>query len=206
MENSDCGGQDLLKAQDTAVELYQLAALMLGNEEDALNLVEETVSQAEIDPCAAQDEAVEATRHQLIEAAVARMSQNDPEAFVAPAATSGSSSCIEGDDLSAAGISGEQLAELVGGAGRDQMRAWLDELPPAQRAIFVQRAVLSWDNGTTAATLRNASGERLGERSDWEAAQVSDLFRQALCSLASSLIQSAAVQSAAPFSRAGASL
>ncbi len=189
MADGDCGGEGLLKAQDTAIELYQLAALMLGREDEALNLVEETVSQAEVDPCAQQDEAVDATRHQLIEAAVARMSQGDPQAFVAPASgLAHPSSCIGDDeDLSAAGITPEQLAELVSGSGREQMRVWLDQLPLAQRAIFVQRAVLAWDNNTTAATLRNAAGER----SAWGADQVSDLFRQALCSLATSLVQSA---------------
>ena len=191
MADGDCGGTGLLKAQDTAVELYQLAALMLGSENGALSLVEETVLQAEVDPCAQQDEAVDATRHQLIEAAVTRMKQVNPQAFIAPAAASGNSSCIgEDEDLAAAGISPQQLAELVSGAGRAEMRVWLDQLPPAQRAIFVQRAVLAWDNGTTAATLRNA----VGERSNWGADQVSDVFRQALCSLATSLVQSATLK------------
>jgi DNA-directed RNA polymerase specialized sigma24 family protein len=164
---------------------------MLGSENEALNLVEETVSQAEVDPCAQQDKDVDATRHQLIEAAVARMKQVDPQAFIAPVAGSGNSSCIgEDEDLAAAGISPRQLAELVSGAGRAEMRIWLDQLPPAQRAIFVQRAVLAWDNGTTAATLRNA----VGGRSEWGADQVSDLFRQALCSLATSLVHSATLK------------
>jgi DNA-directed RNA polymerase specialized sigma24 family protein len=186
---NDCSGKGLLKVQDTAVELYQLAALMLGNEDDALALVEQTVSQAEIDPCEQEDVAADLVRHQLVGAAVARMKQNNPQGFLAPAATDGDHvTCIEGDDLSAAGITSEELAELVSGAGREEMRAWLEQLPVAQRAIFVQRAVLGWGNGETAHTLEQASGGG----SVWQPQQVSDVFRQALCSLATSLVHSAA--------------
>ena len=186
----DCEG-GLLKAQDTAVELYKLAALMLGNESEALSLVESTVAQVEVDPCAPEDGAVETARHNLIEAAVARMYQDDPEAFVAPAPANGPVGCIEDDDLSAAGVSAAQMAELVNGAAKgagsgDRLRAWLDELPLAQRAIFVQRAVLGWDNTVTAASLAKGVGTQPG----WSAAQVSESFRQALCSLANALVHS----------------
>jgi hypothetical protein len=188
----DCEG-GLLKAQDTAAELYKLAALMLGNESEALSLVESTVADVEVDPCAPEDEGVDTARHHLIEAAVARMSEADPGAFVAPAHGDGPAICIEDDDLSAAGISAAQIAELVNGAANtagsgDRLRAWLDQLPPAQRAIFVQRAVLGWDNGTTAASLSNGTGVQTG----WSAAQVGESFRQALCSLANALVHSEA--------------
>jgi hypothetical protein len=191
MPDGDCEGA-LLKAQDTAVELYHLAALMLGSESEALHLVESTVAQVEVDPCAEQDAAVDIARHQLIIAAVARMNQIDPQAFVAP--QDGDSSvvtCIEDEDLSAAGISSSQLAELIGGAGSDQLRVWLDQLPLAQRAIFVQRAVLGWDNGATAASLA------AGANPEWSAGQVSGVFRQALCSLANSLVHSEAYKATA---------
>lgn len=188
MQTDDCEG-GLLKAQDTAVELYQLAALMLGNEREALNLVESTVAQVEVDPCAEADAAADAARHHLIEAAVVRMNHADPGAFVAPVSGDRSTvTCIEDDDLTAAGISSSQMAELIGGAGRTQLRTWLDQLPPAQRAVFVQRAVLGWDNGATAASIAAGAGEKSG----WSAEQVSELFREALCSLANSLVHSEA--------------
>jgi len=188
----DCEG-GVLKAQDTAVELYQLAALMLGEEGEALNLVESTVAEVEVDPCAPEDGAVETARHRLIEAAVVRMREADPGSFTAPSQADGPVGCIEDDDLSAAGISAAQIAELVNGAvdragSGGRLRAWLDELPLAQRAIFVQRAVLGWDNGVTAASLSQGGGAR------WSAAQVGEIFRQALCSLANSLVHAEAHQ------------
>jgi DNA-directed RNA polymerase specialized sigma24 family protein len=185
--DNDCSGEGLVKAQDTAVELYQLAALLLSSESDALNLVEQTVSQVEIDPCEQAEVATALVRRQLVGSAVARMKQNDPQAFVAPPLSEEANlTCIEGDDLSSVGITPSELAELVSGAGRDEMRDWLEHLPLAQRAIFVQRAVLGWGNGETAETLQLDSG------AGWQPQQVSDVFRQALCSLASSLVHSAA--------------
>jgi hypothetical protein len=188
MTDNDCTGAGL-KAQDTAVELYQLAALMLGNEGDALNLVEQTVSQVEIDPCEQEDGAVDLARHQLIAAAVEKMKMADPQAFIAPPSSGEANiTCIEDDDLSAAGITSAELAQLVNGTVREELRVWLEQLPLAQRAIFVQRAVLGWDNGATAATLKQGSEPGSG----WQPQQVGDVFRQALCSLANSLVHSAA--------------
>jgi len=55
MTEQDCSqapGSSLLMAEDTAVQLFQIAALMLGNEQEAVCLVEETVAKVETDPCA----------------------------------------------------------------------------------------------------------------------------------------------------------
>jgi DNA-directed RNA polymerase specialized sigma24 family protein len=188
MIDNDCAGAGL-KAQDAAVELYQLAALMLGNEGDALDLVEETVSQAEIDPCEQEDVAINVARHQLVAAAVEKMKRTDPLAFVAPPSSDAAHhTCIEDDDLSAAGLTAAELTQMVNGTGREELRCWLDQLPLVQRAIFVQRAVLGWDNGETAANLKHGSDGASG----WQPQQVSDAFRQALCSLANSIVHSAA--------------
>jgi DNA-directed RNA polymerase specialized sigma24 family protein len=184
MGKGDCEG-GIQKAQETAVELYQLAALMLGNEGEAANLVESTVADVDVDPCASEEAAVDTARHHLVEAAVARMNEADPGAFTAPAEAPGPATCIEDDDLSAAGITAAQIAELLKGAGNGRdLRNWLDQLPAAQRAIFVQRAVLGWNNAATAASLANGSGAKPA----WSAAQVGETFRQALCSLANSLV------------------
>ena len=184
----DCEG-GVQKAQETAVELYQLAALMLGDEGEAANLVESTVADVDVDPCASEETAVNTARHHLVEAAVARMSEADPGAFAAPATASGPATCIEDDDLAAAGISAEQITELLrGGRNGNQLRDWLDQLSAAQRAIFVQRAVLGWNNDVTAASLANGAAARPA----WSPAQVAETFRQALCSLANLLVHAEA--------------
>ncbi|MBV8114224.1 MAG: hypothetical protein JO300_05750 [Silvibacterium sp.] len=189
----DCKG-GVEKAQETAAELYQLAALMLGDEGEAASLVESTVADVDVDPCEAEEAAVDTARHHLVEAAVARMSLADPEAFVVPAQAGSPATCIEDDDLAAAGFSAEQIAGLLNGPENGkQLRDWLDQLPAAQRAIFVQRAVLGWNNDATAASLTNGSGATRM----WSSAQVADTFRQALCSLANSLVHAEAQRATA---------
>ncbi|MFT4111739.1 hypothetical protein [Silvibacterium sp.] len=182
MIDNDCSGSGLAKAQDAAVELYQLAALLLGKQTDALTLVEEVLAGVEIDPCAQQEAAEGLVRERLLASVITRLAAEDPKGFAAPAA-SVQDVCIEDDDLSAAGLTAAQLSEMIGGSGREEMRAWLEQLPAAQRAIFIQRAVLGRDNATTAASLPGGSG--------WSAQQVSDSYRQALCSLANSLVHAA---------------
>ena len=68
-----------------------------------------------------------------------------------------------------------------------QLRGWLEHLPLAQRVVFVERAVLGQDNASTAQNLRAGGGE---SAAGWTADKVSEVFRQALCSLASSLVHS----------------
>jgi DNA-directed RNA polymerase specialized sigma24 family protein len=118
----------------------------------------------------------------LVEAAVMRLSHADPLAFEAPAGGESAGGCIEDDDLASAGMSADQLAGMLHGPGRGVLREWLNQLPVAQRAIFVERAVLGWDNAAAAASLTKAAAR------SWQPRQVSDLFRQALCSLANSLV------------------
>ncbi len=179
MADRDCSGSGLARAEDVALELYQLAALLLGNEAEALDLVEEFVSQKEVDPCAPENPGEDATRRELAAAAVLRMSQADPAGFAPPVSdASGPVPCIENDDLDAMGVTPAYLTELISGSGRDRMRDWLNQLPLVQRAIFVQRTALGWDNATIVGFLPTG----------WQPQQVSEVFRQALCSLATSLI------------------
>ncbi|HEX5233907.1 MAG TPA: hypothetical protein VFW25_01110 [Silvibacterium sp.] len=187
MGDNDCEG-GRLTAHDAAIELYQIAALMLADESQAVEAVETAVAQTAIDPCAEAEASIEAARVNLVETAVARLSQADPKAFDAPALSENAGSCIEDDDLSSAGISPSQLSEMLTGPGRRTLRDWLEKLPVAQRAIFVQRAVLGWDNAAAAASLSKAA------RRTWQPRQISELFRLALCSLANSLVHSAAAQ------------
>jgi DNA-directed RNA polymerase specialized sigma24 family protein len=189
MADRDCRA-GRLKAQDAAhhaaMELYQLAALMLGDEAQAVELVETAVAQSSIDPCADAAASVDAARLNLVETAVARLSQSDPAAFDAPALLGNAAGCIEEDDLSSAGISAGELSRMLSGPGRHILRDWLNKLPLAQRTIFVERAILGWDNAAAAASLSRAAARA------WQPRQVSELFRQALCSLATSLVHAAA--------------
>lgn len=182
---SDCDCADgRLTAQDAAADLYQLAALMLGDERLAAELVEAAVGQVDIDPCAETKASIDAAREHLVKTTVSYLSRTDPSAFEAPEGNSARTGCIEDDDLNAAGISADELAGLLRDPGRGALREWLNRLPVSQRAVFVLRAILGWDNTKAGALLTQASGQ------DWEPGQVSGLFRQALCSLATSLAHS----------------
>ena len=126
-----------LMAEDTALQLFQIAALMLGDEQEAVSLVEESVAKVETDPCAEGTLAYAEARTLLVHTAVQRMAGLYPEAFAVPAAQPADAACIETDDLGAAGLTGEQFSALVSGAGRAGLREWLERLAPALRAIFV---------------------------------------------------------------------
>jgi len=184
MGNQGCS--DVL-VQDTAVRLFQTAALLLGDGDEAVRLVEETMAGADVDPCADGSQATAVLQNQLVQAAIRELSQRQPGSFVAAETGGGNARCIDDDDLSAAGVSPVQLSQLIEGDGRSQLRDWLEHLPAAQRAVFVERAMLGQDNAATAQTLRVAGGE---SAAGWTSDKVSDDFRQALCSLANSLAHS----------------
>lgn len=186
--SGDClepGSLGAVRAEHTALELFQLAALMVGEEEEALKLVEESVSAAEMDPCADAPAAGEVARTQLAQRALAWMKLRDPASFDVAGDFPQSASCVDTDDVEAAGLSGERLANLLGSAKRQELRAWLEQLPLAQRAIFVQRAVMGRDSRATADAMREAAGSE-----GWNSDSVSQTFRAALCSLANRLAHS----------------
>lgn len=187
MSTLDCGKEDgarALMAQETAIELFQIAALMLGDEQEAANLVEETFAKVEADPCADAGLAHDQARSQLVETAIRRMAQSHPGAFAVPL-TEATDTCIDADDLSAAGLTEEQLSAMIQGPGRAKFREWLEQLPAGLRAVFVLRAVVGQDGEGTAESLRR-SGAPGANR--WKGEQVGVAYRQALCSLATSLV------------------
>ncbi|HEX4007060.1 MAG TPA: hypothetical protein VHX60_12870 [Acidobacteriaceae bacterium] len=166
------------------IEMYRFAALLLGSETEALRLVETTVASVEIDPCSDPQAAKGIVRDRVLQGALEIMHRQDPASFADVPAGTPVSSCLE-DDASAP-LSGDQIEELVAGAGRRSLRDWLDRLSQAQRAVFVQRAVLGQDNAATASAIN-----RFARPSIWTAEAVGSLFRQALCSLASALVHAA---------------
>src|ERR1700679_1171280 len=87
MIDQDCSqapGASLLMAEDTAVQLFQIAALMLGDEQEAVSLVEETVAKVERDPCTEATVAYAEARSLLVHTAMQRMAGLYPEAFAVP--------------------------------------------------------------------------------------------------------------------------
>jgi DNA-directed RNA polymerase specialized sigma24 family protein len=172
-------------AEDTASQLFQIAVLMLGDEQEAVSLVEEVVAKVEADPCAEGTLAYAEARTLLVRTAVQRMAGLYPEAFVVPSSQPADAVCIETDDLGAAGLTGDQFGALISGAGRAGMREWLERLAPALRAIFVLRAVAGQDGEQTAESLRQSGAT--GAQA-WRRDQVGTAYRQALCSLATCLM------------------
>ncbi len=187
MASGGCG--DAGAVQGMALELFQLACLLVGDETEALELIESSVATMEIDPCLNPEAAREQARACVVRGALSRIVAVQPDAFSQSHATRDlHDPCIQDDDLSAAGITPTQLRQWLEQQGKPELRQglreWLDRLPVEQRAIFVQRAVLGQGNEAAAGLLREAAGP---EAQGWTAQNVSDTFRLALCSLANSL-------------------
>jgi DNA-directed RNA polymerase specialized sigma24 family protein len=183
---SDCTDcNDTALFESAARELYQTAALFVGDETDAMKLVEETVASVEMDPCADGEAARSAASGDLVQRALARLVALHP-ADMHPTAAADLGGCVETDDLSAAGITREQLDGLLSGSDRLRMRQWLEGLRPVERSVFVMRAVLGGSGTQAADLLQRTTGD------SWTEAQVGGAYRAALCSLASSLVHSTA--------------
>jgi hypothetical protein len=183
---TDCGDcNDSAAIESAARELYQTAALFVGDETEALQLVEETVASVDIDPCADGEAARGTASHELVQRALVRVASLRP-AEMHPSTAADLGGCVETDDLSAAGITREQLNGLLSGAGRLRMRQWLEGLGPVERSVFVLRAVLGRSGTESAHLLQQTTGD------SWTEAHVGGAYRAALCSLASSLVHSAA--------------
>jgi len=174
-----CGESASIKL--AAGELYQTAVLLVGIEDTALRLVEESVSAVEVDPCAEGDAARDAVQHDVIRRSLREITGRMPAAMQPPAIAE-LSGCVDSE----ADISREHFEALFAGPGRARVRQWLDGLAPAERSIFVLRAVLRRTGAETAALLSEVTGE------EWGAPHVGAVYRTALCSLASSMAHSAA--------------
>jgi hypothetical protein len=180
---SPCLGSDaVVRAENAAMEMYQFAALMLGDAAQALNLVESTVAAVDVDPCADPGAAKGLVQERVLDGALEIMLRQDPRSFAEVPGTAAMGSCIEDDTAT---LSGSEITELVGRSERGPLREWLSKLSQAQRAVFVQRAVLGSSNADTALAIN-----RHIKPAVWTAEAVGGLFRQALCSLASAMVHS----------------
>ena len=180
--SADCSGcDDSARIESAARDLYRTAALFMGHVNEALQLVEETVASVEMDPCADVEAAQSAATSDLVRRALARLAVLRP-AEMHPS-TGG---CVDTDDLSAAGVTRQQLDMLLGGSNGASMRQWLEGLGPVERSVFVLRAVLGRSGADSAQALAQATGDA------WTESHVGGAYRAALCSLASSLVHSSA--------------
>ncbi|HEY0785281.1 MAG TPA: hypothetical protein VGD62_05370 [Acidobacteriaceae bacterium] len=185
------GCADASAVNGAAVELFQLAALLMGDEAEAVRLVEETMAASEIDPCLDPAGARLQARQNVVAGALRRLRRSDPGSFAVVPRADADPVCVEDEDLTAVGISHAQLTEWLASDGRHDLRAWLAALPSAQRAIFVQRAVMGQGNAATGEALHAATGDT--GQAPWTAQAVGEAYRLALCSLANSLAHSRAV-------------
>jgi hypothetical protein len=184
MAETGCGDPAVVPGM--ATELFQLASLLVGSEERALTTIESALSTMQIDPCLDPESARQQARLGVVRSALQTLAAEHPASlatiYADPAA---SGPCIQDDDLAGAGITEAQMRDWQGSAGLQKgLRDWLESLPVAQRAVFVQRAVLGQGNEAAANLLREAGGS---SAAGWASQDVSQTFRVALCSLANSL-------------------
>lgn len=168
-----------------AAGLYSLASMLVGEGEESIRLVEMAVATADISTCDDALQARKSSRLALARAAVEVLGQRDPAGLAAPEHLQPSQGCIQEDELDAAGVSGEELAQMLAGPDRGRVRNWLAGLPIASRVVFVLRAVAGISTSEVAALLAAHAG---AQAAGWQPEAVREVFRQALCSLASQLL------------------
>lgn len=195
MSAGDCGEASAVGGM--AEELFHLASLLVGASGHALPVIEQALATVEIDPCLDPVEAKQQARRAVVRTAIAQLTAEHPAAFAGAADVEhGPGPCVHDADLQAAGVTAEDLQTWLGAQGgaalESPARVWLEGLPTAERAVFVQRAVLGQGNEAAASLLREAAGA-----DGWTGERVAGVFRRALCSLADALAH-APVPSMAP--------
>ena len=168
-----------------AAGLYNLASMLVGEGEESVGLVETAVTNAEILASDDARGARQSSRLALAKAAVDLLVKRTPGCLDAPSGVEHVSTCIGDDDLDAASESGAELERMMAGPDRGRVREWLTGLPTPQRVIFVLRAVAGFNSTETANLLAEHGGTGAA---GWSAEPVREIFRQALCSLASQLL------------------
>jgi hypothetical protein len=168
-----------------AAGMYSIASMLVGEGEDSIRLVETAVANVDVSSAHGSAEARKASRRALCAAALDTIVRRDPTSLAAPQGLEHVATCIEDDDLDAAGAR-DQIERMIAGQDRDRVRNWLESLDTAPRTIFVLRAVAGFTASETADLLRAHGGP---EAVSWNPDAVRELFRQALCSLASHLLQ-----------------
>ncbi|HEU5458602.1 MAG TPA: hypothetical protein VFU68_08280 [Terracidiphilus sp.] len=188
VEEALAGFEDVF--EQMAAGLYSLASMLAGEGEASVRLVEKAVATVELTKGSDAATARQNCRRALSREAIRLLVTCEPGCLAAPEDVNPGGSCIEDDDLEAAGVSREELEQMMAGPERERVRTWLESLPVAQRVVFALRAVAGFRSDETATLLSENGGASTTGRgaAEWSAAAVRETFRQALCSLASQLI------------------
>jgi hypothetical protein len=175
--------------EKVASDLYRIGSMLTGEGEETIGLIEQAVATADIPSCSDHFEARHSGRMALAAGAIELLDRRNPGSLAAPGTESGPASCIEDDDLSAAGVTHHELEQMLSGPDRDRLRGWLEGLSSPLRIIFVLRAVAGLTSTEVAALLAGHGG---ASARTWTPDSVRTSFRQALCSLASQLLHASA--------------
>lgn len=174
-----------------ASELYNLASILVGEGEEGVRLVEAAIDSAEVSACQNPRAARKSARRALAKAAVANLARQNPAAFETPSTSFPPPTCIEDEELKAAGVSVEQLEAMFHGPERQRVRQWLAQLEPAVRTVFVLRAVADLSSREVAAILAEFGGPLA---SGWQPECVGHIFGKGIYSLTSQLIHASTVK------------
>jgi hypothetical protein len=168
-----------------AVGLYSMASMLVGEGEQSVRLVETAVATSEVSACDDAVRARKSSRIALCRTALELLDRRVPGCLDAPKGLAPSATCIQDDDLDTGAVSSEELAKLIDGPEKGRVRSWLAGLPATFRVVFVLRGV----EGFTPPEVAELLVAHGGPAADgWTAADVREVFRQALCSLASQVI------------------
>jgi hypothetical protein len=169
-----------------AAKLYSIASMLVGEGEESIQLVEAAVAHSEVTCCQTAAQAGLSSKRVLAREALTRIAAKDAAALALPEDLAHVQTCIEDEDLDAASESGEEYERAIAGPDRERVRTWLESLPAAMRVIFTLRAVAGIPASETAALLAAYGGPKAA---GWNAESVREIFQQALCGLASQLLQ-----------------
>lgn len=184
-QDMDAGGMDQM-IDMIAAGLYTMASMLVGEGEESVRLVETAIANADVAACSDATVARQSSRRALCAAALDLLTSRDAKSLQAPEGLEHVATCIEDDDLDAAGVSRDELERMMAGPDRGRVRTWLSSLAPSMRTIFVLRAVAGFTAAETAGMLAAHGGPAAA---GWTPDAVRELFRQGLCSLASQMIQ-----------------
>lgn len=180
------GHEDTLDA--IAARMYTLASMLVGEGEDSVRLIEAAIAQSQVSPCTDPEESRRNNRRTIAQGGIRLLAERVPGSLDAPVGVDFPRTCIDDDELESAGVSSAQLQAMIAGPDRVRVRTWLESLPAPQRVVFVLRAVAVIPSPEAASLLAANAGPGAA---GWTAESVREVFRQALCSLASQFIQAA---------------